>query len=290
MAVDVGRIGVWCSSRVWPSDAGAVAEATAELESLGYRTLWLGMSPAVTLEQPESLLAATSALAVATGIVSVWDNPPAAVALAYHRVADTYPGRFLLGLGASHAHVVERKGGRYQHPLRKVTEFLDGLDDVVPPVPAGGRALAALGPRMLALAAARTAGAHPYLVTPEHTEQARRIMGDGPLLAPEQKAVLDTDPARAREVARGGLHLYLQAPNYVSNLLRLGFTEDDIWHASDRLVDALVVWGDEDTIARRVAEHHQAGADHVCVQVLTGEQALPRAQWRALAPALVPKT
>ena len=152
-------------------------------------------------------------------------------------------------------------------------------------VPASGRALAALGPRMLALAAARTAGAHPYLVTPAHTQRAREALGDRPLLAPEQKAVLETDPARAREVARSALHVYLQAPNYVSNLLRLGFTEDDIRHASDRLVDALVAWGDEKAIVRRVTEHHAAGADHVCVQVVTGEPALPRAEWRALAAA-----
>lgn len=286
MAVDVGRIGVWCSSRIWPPDAGEVAEAATELEALGYRALWLGMSPAGDLQQPSSLLAATSTLVVATGIVSVWDTPPQAVAAACHRVTAAHPGRFLLGLGASHAHIVERGGGQYLHPYRKVAEFLDGLDAAVPPVPADGRALAALGPRMLALAAVRAAGAHPYLVTPDHTQQAREILGEGPLLAPEQKAVLETDPARARELARGALHIYLQAPNYTANLLRLGFTEDDISQASDRLVDALVVWGDEQTIARRVAEHHQAGADHVCVQVVTGEPALPRAQWRALAPAL----
>ena len=285
MAVDVGRIGIWCSSRIWPQDAGAVAEAAAEVETLGYRTLWLGMSPAGTLEQPASLLAATSTLAVATGIVSVWDLPPATVARAYHRVAAAYPDRFLLGLGASHSHVVERGSGRYLHPYRKVAGFLDGLDEAVPPVPASGRVLAALGPRMLALAAARTAGAHPYLVTPAHTQRAREALGDRPLLAPEQKAVLETDPARAREVARSALHVYLQAPNYVSNLLRLGFTEDDIRHTSDRLVDALVAWGDETAIVRRVTEHHAAGADHVCVQVLTGEPALPRAEWRALATA-----
>lgn len=286
MAVGVGRIGVWCSSRIWPDDAGAVAEAATELEALGYQALWLGMSPAGTLEQPDMLLAATSALVVATGIVSVWDAPPDTVAAAYHRVAAAHPDRFLLGLGASHAHIVERGGGQYLHPYRKVAEFLDGLDAAVPPVPAGGRALAALGPRMLALAASRTAGAHPYLVTPEHTRQAREVLGDGPLLAPEQKAVLETDPARARELARGALHIYLQAPNYIANLLRLGFTEDDISQASDRLVDSLVVWGDETAIARRVAEHHAAGADHVCVQVVTGEPALPRSEWRTLAPAL----
>jgi probable F420-dependent oxidoreductase len=286
MAVDVGRIGVWCSSRIWPPGAGEVAEAVTELEALGYRALWLGMSPAGDLRQPSSLLAATSTLVIATGIVSVWDTPPQAVAAACHRVNVAHPGRFLLGLGASHAHIVERDGGHYLHPYRKVAEFLDGLDAAVPPVPPDGRALAALGPRMLALAAGRTAGAHPYLVTPEHTRQAREILGEGPLLAPEQKAVLETDPARARELARGALRIYLQAPNYTSNLLRLGFTGDDISQASDRLVDALVVWGDEETIARRVAEHHQAGADHVCVQVVTGEPVLPRAQWRTLAPAL----
>ncbi len=286
MAVDVGRIGIWCSSRIWPQDAGEVAEAVTELEALGYRALWLGMSPVAGLEQPSALLTATSKLVVATGIVSVWDAPPAAVAAAFHRVDAAHPGRFLLGLGASHAHIVERGGGRYLHPYRKVAEFLDGLDAAAEPVPVAGRALAALGPRMLALAASRTAGAHPYLVTPEHTRQAREILGDGPLLAPEQKAVLETDPARARELARGALGIYLQAPNYTANLLRLGFTEEDISQAADRLVDALVVWGDEETIARRVAEHHQAGADHVCVQVVTGEPALARPQWRALAPAL----
>lgn len=285
MAVDVGRIGVWCSSRIWPQDPGASSEAAAELEELGYQALWLGIS-ASNLDLPEALLAATSWLAVATGIVSVWDSPPGVVAAAYHRVSDASPGRFLLGLGASHAHAVERGGGTYERPYRKVAEFLDGLDAAAPPVPADGRALAALGPRMLALAGSRTAGAHPYLVTPEHTRRAREILGDGPLLAPEQMVILDTDPASAREIARAALHIYLQAPNYVANLLRLGFTEDDIGQASDRLVDALVAWGDEAAIARRVAEHYHAGADHVCVQVLTGGPTPPRAGWRALAAAL----
>ena len=282
MAVDVGRIGVWCSSRIWPQDPGAAAEAAAELEELGYQAIWLGISPG-NLERPEALLAATSRLAVATGIASVWDSPPGAVAAAYHRVCDTSPGRFLLGLGASHAHVVERGGGTYERPYRKVDEFLDGLDTAALPVPADGRALAALGPRMLALAGRRTAGAHPYLGDARAHPPAREILGDGPLVAPEQMVVLETDPALAREIARAALHIYLQAPNYVANLLRLGFTDDDIGQASDRLVDALVAWGDETAIARRVAEHHQAGADHVCVQVLTGEPALPRAGWRALA-------
>lgn len=287
MAVDVGRIGIWSGSRAWPQDRSELAETAAELEELGFRALWLGGTPAGTLEQPEALLGATTTMAVATGIVSVWTDPAATVAAAYHRVASAHPGRFLLGLGASHAPAVERSGQRYQRPYATVEAFLDGLDTATPPVPRDGRALAALGPRMLALAGARTAGAHPYLVTPEHTLRAREILGEGPLLAPEQKAVLETDAARAREIARAMLHMYLQLPNYTSNLLRLGFTEPDITHSSDRLVDALVVWGDESDIAARVAQHHAAGADHVCVQVLPGVAgSLPRAQWRALAPAL----
>lgn len=286
MGVEVGRIGVWVPSGLLPTDPGEARTALDGLAELGYQALWLGRSPAGTLEQPEGVLAATSKLRVATGIVSIWPHPPATVAAAYHRVTAAYPGRFLLGLGVSHAHLVEPSGQEYARPYRKVVEFLDGLDAAEQPVPAAGRVLAALGPRMLALARDRAAGAHPYLVTPEHTRRAREILGSGPLLAPEQKAVLDTDPARAREIARGMLGTYLRAPNYIANLRRLGFTDEDISGASDRLVDALVAWGDEAAVARRVAEHHAAGADHVCIQVLTPEQALPWDQWRALAPAL----
>lgn len=287
MTVNVGRSGIWSNARAWPADAAAAADAAAELEQLGYQALWLGGSPAGTLEQPEGLLAATTSIAVATGIVSVWPQPAAVVAAAYHRVAAAHPGRFLLGLGASHAHLVEAGGQRYHRPYRKLVSFLDELDAASPPTPPSGRVLAALGPRALALAGERTAGAHPYLVTPEHTRRARDVLGPAPLLAPEQMAVLETDPSRAREVARSALGMYLRAPNYVANLLRLGFTEDDIQQASDRLVDALVAWGDEEAIAARVAEHLSAGADHVCVQALSGDPAtLPRAQWRALAPAL----
>ena len=285
MTVSLGRTGIWSGARGWPEDPGEAREVAGELEQAGWRTLWLGMA-APDLELPATVLAATSRLAVATGIVSVWSAPAAEVAAAYHRVAGRHPGRFLLGLGASHAHVVERLGQHYTRPYSKTAAFLDGLDAASPPVPRGGRALAALGPRMLTLAGERTAGAHPYLVTPEHTRQARELLGGEPLLAPEQMAVLETGQARAREIARAALHIYLQAPSYVASLLRLGFSQDDISQASDRLVDALVVWGDEAAVARRVAEHHQAGASHVCVQVLTGEPGLPRAQWQALAAAL----
>jgi len=286
VAVDVGRTGIWSSSRAWPADAGAAADAAAELDELGYQALWLGAAPP-TLELPEALLAATSRIAVATGIVSVWAAPAATVAASFHRISAAYPGRFLLGLGASHAPIVNRGGQQYRRPYRKLVEYLDGLDAAAAPVPPEDRALAALGPRVLTLAAERTAGAHPYLVTPEYTHQARQILGERPLLAPEQKVILEADPARAREIAREFLHMYLQLPNYTANLIRLGFTDEDITGPTDRLVDALVAWGDDEAIAARVTAHHDAGANHVCVQVLTGDPAvLPRAQWRRLAAIL----
>jgi probable F420-dependent oxidoreductase len=285
MAVDVGRTGIWCISSAWPDDPGEAEEAAAELESLGFGALWLGISHP-SLRQPEMLLAATSSLAVATGILSVWDAPPAEAAAAYHRVADLFAGRFLLGIGASHAHVVKRRGQQYRRPYSKVAAFLDGLDAAAPPVPRDDRVLAALGPRMLALAGQRSAGAHPYLTSPEHTQQARELLGPGPLLAPEQMVVLETDPARARQIARDALGFYLQAPNYIASLLRLGFTEEEISQASDTVIDALVAWGSEDAIRARVDAHYLAGADHVCVQALTGQPGLPRAQWRTLAQVL----
>jgi probable F420-dependent oxidoreductase len=281
-------------TRTWPTDPGESRDAAAELEELGFTALWLGVSMA-DLELPEALLSATSSLAVATGIVSVWDAPPAELAAAYHRVAGKFPSRFLLGLGASHAHVVERSGQQYRRPYSKVAGFLDGLDSATPPVPKAGRAVAALGPKMIALAGQRSAVAHPYLTTPEHTARAREILGPGPLLAPEQKVVLETDPARARQTARAGLDFYLKSPNYIANLMRLGFSEEDISQASDAVVDALVAWGSEDVIGARVDAHHQAGADHVCVQVLSGDLSaqviagrpgLPLAQWGTLAQIL----
>jgi probable F420-dependent oxidoreductase len=166
--------------------------------------------------------------------------------------------------------------------------YLDALDTAKPPVPAGARVLAALGPKMLTLARERAAGAHPYLTTPEHTQRARTILGADPLLAPEQRVVLETDRATAREIGRQHLAPYLRLPNYTNNLRRLGFTDDDLAGAgSDRLIDTLVTWGDEDTIARRVREHYDAGANHVCIQALTGDQdTFPREAWRRLAPAL----
>jgi probable F420-dependent oxidoreductase len=269
-----------------------IVEGAAELESLGYSALWFpdtGGEPS-WLEAASTLLEATRSVMVATGILNLWTHDPAGTADGFARLSGAHPGRFLLGLGASHAAIVDRtEPGRYQRPLAAMAAYLDALEVAEPPVPAEARVLASLGPKMLTLARERAAGAHPYLTTPEHTQQAREILGADRLLAPEQRVVLETDRAAARELGRRHLEVYLRLPNYTNNLRRLGFTDDDLaGGGSDRLVDSLVAWGDEDTIARRVREHHDAGADHVCIQVVTADRRrLPREGWRRLAPALV---
>ncbi len=284
MTVDVGRVGVWTTSRLLGDEAAI--EATAELEELGYSALWIGAASG-DLRLVTDVLAASSRLVVATGIVNVWTDPAGPTAEAYARVAADYPGRILLGIGAGHKASVESTGQRYERPYQKLVTYLDELDAAQPPVPVDGRVLAALGPRVLKLSRDRTAGAHPYLVTPEHTRSAREILGPDALLAPEQKVVLETDPDRARTIVRDALARYLVLPNYTRNWLRLGFTEDDFaGGGSNRLVDAMAVWGDLDAIRARVAEHHQAGADHVCVQALTGESEFPLAPLTELAAAL----
>ena len=195
--------------------------------------------------------------------------------------------RFLLGLGVSHAHLVDRiEGAQYERPLARMRAFLDDLDAAEVPVPVDERVIAALGPKALALAGERTAGTHPYLVTPEHTATARAALGDDAIVAPEQGLVLETDPDKARPIAREFLSRYIVAPNYTNNWRRLGFGDDDLADGgSDRLVDALIAWGDEDALAARVQAHRDAGASHVCVQVLTDQSpAFPREEWRRLAP------
>jgi probable F420-dependent oxidoreductase len=201
-----------------------------------------------------------------------------------------YGDRFLLGIGVSHGPFINMQHpGRYTKPLERTAEFLDGLDAAPVPVAADDRVLAALGPKMLQMAGERTAGTHPYLVTPQHTALARAALGPGKLVLPEQAVVLQTDPDSARAVARAHLATYLGLPNYTNNWKRVGFTDDDLGNGgTDRLVDAFVAWGDEEAIVRRVQDHRDAGADHVCVQVLTGDRVtLPLAEWRALAPALM---
>lgn len=260
---EVGRIGAWRGRGVTP-------EFVAAVEQLGYPAVWIGGSPSGDLVAIERLLDATSTIRVATGIVNIWQSDPAVTAAAYHRVWARHPGRLLIGIGAGHREAT----AEFTQPYEALAEFLDVLD--ANGVPVEHRALAALGPKVLRLSADRTAGAHPYLVTPEHTRRAREILGAGPLLAPEQKVVLAADRAQARAIAGETVDRYLGLQNYVANLRRLGFTDEDFADGgSDRLFDALIVHGDAATIAAGVRAHLDAGADHVAVQVISDGDQIP---------------
>jgi probable F420-dependent oxidoreductase len=258
MSIELGKVGIW------RHPSGLTPEIAAEAEALGYGAIWLGGSPDGDLSVVDPLLDATDRIVVGTSIVNVWKDDAATVAAAWHRLSGRYPDRFLLGLGIGHPEATQE----YQKPYDKLVSYLDELDDLK--VPASGRALAALGPKVLRLSAGRSAGALPYLVTPEHTRQAREILGAGPLLAPEQKLVLETDPERARAIGRPRVqNPYLSLTNYLTSLRRLGWTDADFADGgSDALIDALAVHGDAAAIAAGVTAHLRAGADHVAVQVL----------------------
>ena len=273
MSIELGTVGIW------RHPSGLTPDLVSEIEALGYGAIWLGGSPSGDLGVVDNLLDATDHIAIATGIVNVWKDDAATVGASYHRIMARHPDRFLLGLGIGHPEATQE----YQQPYTKLVSYLDELDELK--VPVEGRVLAALGPKVLRLSAERAAGAHPYLVTPEHTRRAREILGAGPLLAPEQKVVLETDPERARAIARPRVQTpYLGLRNYVSNLRRLGWTDDDLADGgSDALIDALAVHGDAGVIARGVTAHLDAGADHVAVQVLNDD---PRPALRALAGQL----
>jgi len=289
MTIDLGRVGIWSRELRYNPDRGARAAAAAELEDLGYGAIFIPDAGGDVFGAVEHLLAATRRVPIATGVLNIWMHDPAEVASSRASLIARFGPRFLLGLGNSHAPLVEGTlHVPYARPYSKMVRYLDDLDAAPAPVPAAERMLAALGPRMLSLAGARAAAAHPYLVPPEHTAAARQALGPGVLLAPEQAVVLDADPWRGRERARAFVNDYLALPNYVRNLRRLGFTWDDVrGPASDRLVDALVAHGSEDAIQARVNAHHDAGADHVCVYVVgAGDDALPLDAWRRLAPVL----
>lgn len=291
--MDIGRIGIFFFIDALPSNRAR--EAAAEIEALGYGALWI--PEAVGREVFTSaavLLGATRQLTIATGIANIWARDAMAMANAQRTLAEAYPGRFLLGMGVSHAPLVSGvRGHRYDRPLTYMRQYLDAMDTapfMAPPPPAPpDRVLAALHPKMLALAAERAAGSHTYFVPPEHTARARAALGAGAVLAPEQAVVLETDARQARAIARAHMSTYLGLPNYVRNLRSLGFADDDFaGGGSDRLVDAIVAWGDADVIAGRVRAHQQAGANHVCLQVLGPDPATPPvAQWRALAKTLL---
>lgn len=280
VAERIGRVGVW----TFQLDRMPVAEArraAARIEALGAGALWFPES-VVSKEafaHAALLLAATERMAIATGIANIWARDPVAMQNGARTLADAFPGRFVLGLGVSHEPAVRRRGGTYERPLTHMKEYLDAMDRArysgAEPAQPAARVLAALGPRMLALAAERTAGAHPYFVPVEHTPLARRALGDGPVLAVEQAVAFEDDAATARELARAHMSGYLRLDNYANNLRRLGWSDDDIAGPSDRLVDAVVAWGPLDRIVGRVEAHLRGGADHVCVQPLAADTDLP---------------
>ncbi len=259
LKLDLGPYGVWLPSR------SITPDLAAQIESLGFGAAWIGGSPDADLKWVEPALAQTSSLQLATGIINIWSSPAAEVAESYHRIENAYPGRFLLGIGVGHPEHTDE----YRKPYDALVEYLDVLDGAS--VPTSRRVLAALGPKVLELSAERSAGAHPYLTTPEHTAYARELVGNTVFLAPEHKVVLTTDADEAREVGRQTVELYLGLSNYVNNWRRLGFTDNDVRKpGSDKLIDAVVAYGTPEAIAARLNEHLEAGADHVAIQVLGG--------------------
>lgn len=291
--MDLGRVGIWTGvlDAVPSSEAQRVA---AELEELGFPTLWVpetvGRDPFVTATL---LLSATSTLKVATGIANIYARDAVTMANTQRSLEEAFPGRFLLGLGVSHEHLVDRvRHHDYSKPYSRMVEYLGEMGGAVfravGPQERPPTVLAALGPKMLRLAAEQADGAHPYFVPVEHTATARDALGPEPILAPEQMVVLESDRSKALEIARKGMAVYLRAPNYVNNLKRFGFTDDDVADGgSERLVDAIVACGDVAAAVARIRAHHDAGADHVAVQALTEDPtSVPTGPWRELAAAV----
>jgi len=289
----LGRLGVWASMDGMPA---ARASALAQrVEQWGYGALWLPESRGRNVLVLSSfVLANTKTLTVATGIANIYARDAQATASGQMALAEQSGGRFLLGLGVSHVPLVEGlRGHRYGKPVETMRGYLDAMHRATyaapPPAETPQTVLAALGPNMLALSASHADGAHPYLVTPAHTREARRVLGPGKLLCPEQTVLAVTDPVRARRIARAWLGRYLEMTNYRNNLLRLGFTTQDIsGGGSDGLVDALITWGDESAIRRRIDEHHAAGADHVCIQALNPDESTPALPDERLLASLAP--
>jgi probable F420-dependent oxidoreductase len=292
--MDLGRVGIWTFALDLQPSARA-RDLAAEVEALGYGAIWVpdavGRDPLV---HAALLLSGTERIAVGTGIAQIWGRDPMAMNAGWKTVSEAFPGRFVLGLGVSHQPMVEGLRGRsYARPLTAMRGYLERMDGAMyaaaEPAEPPRRVLAALGPKMLALASERADGAHPYNVPPEHTARARAILGPGKLLAPEQAVLLETDPAEARRIGREHLAIYRDLPNYMNNLRRFGITDDDLaGGGSDRLVDMLVAWGDADAVRARVREHFDAGADHVAVQVLKPRRTdVPIDDWRELAPVLL---
>jgi len=272
--MELGKIGVW---RRLPDGL----DGLAEIEAAGYGTLWVGGSP--SLEQARPYLEGTSTMLIATGILNVWQHEPADVAAQHAELARDFPGRFLLGIGIGHPEAT----AEYQTPLQRMGSFFDGLDAAPEPVPREERVAAALGPKMLDLAAERSLGTHPYFTTVEHTRFARERLGPDALIAPEVAVVVEPDDETARAAARKYAGLYLRLSNYTNNLRRFGYSDDDIADGgSDRLIDAVIPHGSAEQVAEAVRAHLDAGADHVALQPL-GHGPAPVADYEALARALL---
>ncbi len=280
--------GIW-SGQLRYGDAGAAADAAAELDELGYDAIWIPDVGGDVLGSIENLLDATTKCTIATGILNIWMHEPGELAARRAGWSADWRERFLLGLGVSHAPLIDHNNpGRYTKPFSKMVEYLDALDAAPAPWPRQARVLAALRSKMLGLARERAAGIHPYFVPAEHVAHAREIVGSDKTIAVELAVVLDTNPSSARATARRHTAIYVGLPNYTNNLRELGFGDGDFaGQGSDRLVDAIVAWGDIDTVATRVATLRDAGADHVCVQVIRPDDETPRTEWRELAPALL---
>jgi probable F420-dependent oxidoreductase len=295
-SIQLGRVGIWTRA-LENLPASQAQEAAREIEELGYGALWFGEALGrEVLTNAGILLAGTKRIVIATGIANIYARDAVAMASGQKTLAEAYPNRFLLGLGVSHVPLVEKlRGHRYERPVPAMRAYLDAMDkapyNAPPPTMKPARVLAALGPKMLELSRDLANGAHPYNVNPEHTAEARGILGPQPYLCPEQAVVLETDAEKARGIARAFLGFYLTLPNYANNFLRLGFTEDDFKDGgSNRLIDSIIAWGDLKAIRKRIDQHHAAGADHVCIQVLTAdEKAVPTGAWKELASALLPK-
>src|SRR6266404_4457531 len=293
-SIELGPIGIWTAQLDYQPAAKA-REAAAELEQLGFGAIWFPEGVGrEALTNAGLLLGATSRIVIATGIANIYARDPVTMAAGQKTLAEAYPDRFVLGLGVSHVPLVEQlRGHQYEKPVPRMRAYLDAMDQApyrsVPPPSKPVRVLAALRSKMLELASQRADGAHPYNVNPEHTARARKILGADRYLCPEQAVVLETDPAKARKIGREFLELYLKLPNYTNNFLWLGFDENDFRNGgSDRLIDAIITWGDLNAIRNRIREHQSAGADHVCVQVLTADRhALPLREWRELASAVL---
>ena len=284
---EISGTGIW-SAHLRFGDPGEISEAAAELEELGYTALWIPDAGGDVFGAVERLLQATRSAIAATGVLNLWMHSAEETAEAHDRLTRAHGDRFLMGIGVSNAALVDAitEPGRFRKPLAAAATFLDALDSAPTPLPRDATVLAAISPKMLEIARMRTARAHPFNVTPEHTALARQALGRSALLMPEQMVIVTADPDRAHAISRKTLSYYLQFSNYTNNLRRIGFGDEDFADGgSNRLIEALVAWGSPEDIAARVREHRDAGANHVCVQVL-GDPSHLRAEWRALAPAL----